>query len=84
MAGNCCKFAVNITRLVIRLLNCKTGHSNFTQRVWQWLPWPCYKYVCRTSPETPHLLLDRVDLLATEPSQAPLFKIYIFANPALP
>ena len=37
-----CYSGLNMPRIVIQLLNCTTGLSNLTQRVWHWLPWPCY------------------------------------------
>ena len=42
MAGIGWKFVLNMPRLVIQLLNCTTGLSNLTERVWHWLPWPCF------------------------------------------
>ena len=41
MAVNGRKFVLNMTRLVIKLLNCTTGLKNFAQRVRHWLPWSC-------------------------------------------
>ena len=49
MAGNVCKFVLNMTRLVIKLLNCSTGLSNFTQTVLSGI-WPEIKIVMTLKP----------------------------------
>ena len=52
MAGNGWKIVHSITRLVIKLLICTTGLSNIPQRVWHWLPWPCFVMPCTKPPST--------------------------------
>ena len=44
MAGNSWKLALYMTRLVLKLLNCKTGLLYLPQRVWHLLPLPCFPH----------------------------------------
>ena len=56
IAGNGWKFVLNMSRLVIQLLNCTTGLSNLTQWVRHWLPSPCFPLFCqKIPPSLPHV-----------------------------